>query len=186
MKRLLVILVLASLCALSMLCVAQWRREFVLRSQIAELMQRWTQENRARVEAEQTVAQYAREIERLTALRNQLEEQMLRLTEEVDGRRADQSARGFSIAVLMNELIAQQVRAGELGRRLDSAMQRLQQLQNQAQSVAQKGGSSLRQANDSLRQLAAQRDEAIAKLNERTRQYNDLVRRYNAIVGKQP
>jgi hypothetical protein len=182
MRRWLQFAVLLAVASVSLLCAAQWKREWQLRAQIAELSARWKQENSARVEAEQTAAQYAREIERLGALRQELESQMLKLTEEVDERRGDQAFRGYSIAVLMNEVIAQQAGAAALRSQLQASLKALEQARELARSSTLKGGEGMREANETLRRLTRERDEAIGRLNQRTREFNEVVERYNRLV----
>lgn len=177
MKRVLLsLLVLISL-GLCGICLVQWKREFDLRSRISELRAALVAENKLRVEAEAKVEQYGLEIERLNAIRKEIESRLVDLTEDVHDLTQDQAARGYSIAVLMNEA----VRAGnELIAYKKLAGQGSDVLKKHNETVTAQN-SAIEKANTQLRQLAKERDEAITRLNERTREFNELVEKYNKL-----
>ena len=86
MKRiLLALLVLISL-SLCGICVLQWQREARLRARIITLVNQLEAENKLRIQAEQKVQEYAREIERLNSLRAEIESKLLTTTEELRDR----------------------------------------------------------------------------------------------------
>jgi chromosome segregation ATPase len=177
MKRaLLVLLVLISL-GLCGICVVQWQREFRLRAHIAALKDALAEENHKRVEAEAKVEQYGQEIERLTSIRKEIEARLLDLTEEVRNLTDDQSARGFSIAVLMNKAILAE---NQLDAYKKLAGQGTDALKKHNDTVSAQN-SAIEKANAQLRQLAGERDDAIEKLNTLTREFNELVEKYNKL-----
>lgn len=177
MKRvLLALLVLISL-GLCGICVVQWQREHRLRANIAALKDALVEENQKRVEAEAKVEQYGQEIERLTSIRKEIEARLLDLTEEVHNLTDDQSARGYSIAVMMNKTMRAE---NELDAYKKLAGQGTDALKKHNETVGAQN-SAIEKANAQLRQLAKERDEAIEKLNARTREFNELVEKYNKL-----
>lgn len=178
MRRfLLTLLVLISL-GLCGICTVQWRREFVLRARIDEVTGQLIAENKKRVEFEEKAQRFEEEITRLTRVRAETEAALLVATEQVQQLTADQSARGYSIAVLMNEA----VRAGaelEALRRVAGAGSEAIETRN-SQVAAQ--NAAIEKANAQLRQLAGERDDAIRRLNARTAEFNALVEKYNQLA----
>lgn len=177
MKRvLLALLVLISL-SLCGICVVQWQREARLRARITELVRQLEAENKLRVQAEQKVEDYGREIERLNSLRAEIESKLLTTTEELRDRTIDQTARGFSIAVIMNETIrtSSELEAIEklAGKGTDAIKQR------NAEVTAQ--NAAIEKANVQIKQLVSERDEAITKLNARILEFNELTEKYNKL-----
>lgn len=175
MKRALITLLVLILLSLCGICVFQWQREFRLRATIDHLSNLLIEENKLRVAAEDKVEQYGREIERLNNLRKEIEVRLLDATEQVKLLTEDQSARGYSIAVLMNEAI----RSGnELEAYKRIAGQGSDALKKHNDTVAEQN-SAIEKANIQLKQLVRERDEAITKLNARTQEFNELVQKYN-------
>lgn len=175
MKRALITLLVLISLALCGICVFQWQREFRLRATIEKLSNLLIAENKARVAAEEKVEQYGREIERLNTLRQEIEVRLLDATERIQLLTDDQSARGYSIAVLMNEAI----RAGnELESYKRLAGQGSDALKKHNDTVAAQN-SAIEKANAQLKQLVKERDDAITQLNARTQEYNELVQKYN-------
>ena len=105
MRRVLIALIVLISLGLCGVCVVQWQREFRLRETIASLTAKLIEENKQRIAAEEKVEQYSQEIERLNGIRMDIEAKLLTTTEELRDRTLDQTARGFSIAILMNETI---------------------------------------------------------------------------------
>ncbi|MES2597791.1 MAG: hypothetical protein V4662_20835 [Verrucomicrobiota bacterium] len=175
MKRALIsLLVLISL-ALCGICVFQWQREFRLRATIDHLSNLLIAENKLRVAAEEKVEQYGREIERLNTLRKEIEVRLLDGTEQIQLLTDDQAARGFSIAVLMNETIRS---SNELEAYKRLAGQGNDALKKHNDTVTAQN-SAIEKANAQLKQLVKERDEAITQLNARTQEFNELVQKYN-------
>lgn len=175
MKRfllLLLVLISLGLCGVSLL---QWQRESKMLARITDLVNDLEAENKKRVQAEQKVHEYGQEIERLEGLREEIESRLLSMTEELRDRTLDQSARGFSIAVIMNEAI-----------RTGSELAALKQVAGQGTEAIQKRNAevtaqnaAIEKANQQIQQLLNERDDAIQKLNTRTREFNELVEKYN-------
>jgi chromosome segregation ATPase len=177
MKRVLLALLIALSLGLCGICLVQWQREFRLRATIDDLRTALIAENKLRIEAEAKVEQYSQEIERLNAIRKEIESRLVDLTEQVHDLTQDQSARGYSIALLMNET-----------QRAQSELKAYQKLADQGSDVLKKHNetvaaqnSAIEKASTQMRQLAQQRDEAITRLNERTREFNELVEKYNKL-----
>ena len=180
MKRfLLALLVLISLglCAVS---IAQWQREHRLRSALADLARQLAEENRTRVEFEEKALRYEIEIARLTDLRAQTEAALLDATEQVQALTLDQSARGYSIAVLAGEHLRA---AAELASLRDLAGQGAEAVRDRNSLVSEQN-SAIEKANAELRRLAGERDDAIRRLNDRTREFNELVEKYNELAKR--
>lgn len=175
MKRFLIaLLVFISLC-LCGICLLQWEREFRLRETIANLTAKLVEENNQRIAAEEKVEQYSQEIDRLNGIRMDIEAKLLSTTEELRDRTLDQTARGYSVAVLMNEVLRA---TSELAAYKRLAGQGTDALKRHNATVSQQN-AAIEKANSTLQQLAKERDEAITRLNERTRQFNELVEKYN-------
>lgn len=177
MKRVLIsLLVLISL-GLCGICLVQWQREHRLRGTLSDLRAALITENKLRIEAEAKVEQYGQEIGRLSAVRREIESRLVDLTEEVHHLTQDQAARGYSIAVLMNEAL----RSGqELAASKKIAGQGGDLLKKHNETVNAQN-SAIEKANSQLRQLAKERDEAVIRLNDRTREFNELVEKYNKL-----
>lgn len=180
MKLLLQTLLVIIALGLCGICTVQWQREAQLRGRIEQLVRQLEAENKLRVQAEQKVEEYGREIERLNGLRSEIETKLLTTTEELRDRTVDQLARGYSIALHMNEAI-----------RATSELQAYKQLAGQGTEALKKHNetvfaqnSAIEKANAQLRQLARERDEAISQLNERTKAFNELVEKYNKLGNR--
>ena len=180
MKRFLLALIVLISLGLCLVCVLQWQREALLRGRIGELVKQLEAENKLRFVAEQKVHEYSQEILRLEGLRAEIESKLLDATEDLRDRTVDQSARGFSIAVLMNEAL-----------RATSELEAYQQLagkgsdalkQRNTEVTAQ--NAAIEKANAIIKQLASERDAAIAKLNARTQEFNELAEKYNKLSKK--
>lgn len=177
MKRvLLALLVLISL-SLCGICVVQWQREARLRARITDLVKQLEAENKLRVQAEQKVEEYGREIERLNSLRAEIESKLLTTTEELRDRTADQTARGFSIAVIMNETIRTSSELEAIEKLAGKGTEAIKQ--RNAEVTAQ--NAAIEKANVQIKQLVSERDEAITKLNARILEFNELTEKYNKL-----
>ncbi len=177
MKRVLQTLLVLMVVSLCGICVVQWQREARLRGRIGELVSQLEAENKLRVQAEQKVEEYGKEIERLNGLRSEIESKLLTTTEELRDRTVDQLARGYSIAIHMNEGIRA---TSELAAYKELAGQGSEALKKHNETVTAQN-SAIEKANTALKQLAKERDEAISKLNERTKEFNELVEKYNKL-----
>lgn len=178
MKRLLIfllVLISLGLCAVS---VEQWRREARLRAAIEDLIKKLKDENLAKVEALRKVREYEREIERINALRAEVEAKLVEITREFNDLTTDNVARGITIAIYMLELNHSQ-------RGAQAAHQALGQESNAIndRNTAVTGQNDvIQKQNAMLRELAQERDNAISKLNARTRELNELVEKYNKLA----
>jgi chromosome segregation ATPase len=180
MKRiLLALLVLISL-SLCGICVLQWQREARLRARIITLVNQLEAENKLRIQAEQKVQEYAREIERLNSLRAEIESKLLTTTEELRDRTVDQTARGYSIAVIMNEAIRTRSELVAIEKLAGKGTEAIKQRNEEV--TAQ--NTAIEKANTQIKQLLSERDEAITKLNARTIEFNELVEKYNKLSRK--
>ncbi len=168
-------IVVLGLCGL---CAVQWHREFILKAKIDELVDQLIAENKLRIEFEEKAMRFEQEIARITNLRAETEAALLDATEKVQLLTADQSARGYSIAVLMNEATTATSELAAYkqlaGRGTDAVKDR------NAEVSAQ--NAAIEKANAALKQLAAERDSAITKLNARVQEYNELVEKYNKLT----
>jgi chromosome segregation ATPase len=177
MKRVLLALVVLISLSLCGVCVLQWQREARLRGRITGLVKQLESENKLRIQAEEKVVEYGREIERLNSLRTEIESKLLTSTEELRDRTVDQTARGISIAVLMNEAIlaGSKLEAMEKisGKTTDAIKQRNEEVAAQ--------NAAIEKANALMKQLVTERDEAISKLNARTLEFNELAEKYNKL-----
>jgi HAMP domain-containing protein len=173
MKTLIQWLGLAFSIGISILCLLQWRQEARLTTRIDELVQISEKENRGRIQAERQARDYQDEILRLNDLRQQLEAQLLSANQELQQRTADQSARGYSITILMQQLAQHQAQTGNRSRVLQS---------HQAEIDAQ--NKAIEKANTQLRQLVKERDEAIRQANSRATEFNELAEKYNRLQKK--
>lgn len=178
MKRFLQILLMFICLGLCGICIIQWQREHVLRTRIDELTQLLVQENKKRVEFEEKAARFEQEIARITTLRNQTEAALLDATENVQQLTADQSSRGFSIAILSSAYLQARTEAAALR---DLAGQGASAIQQRNEVVAGQN-AAIAKANTQLQQLAKDRDEAIRQLNLRTQEFNELVEKYNKLA----
>ena len=180
MKRfLLTLLVLISL-GLCAIIFAQWQREHRLITERDDLARQLAEENRKRVEFEEKALRYEIEIARLTDLRAQTEAALLDATEQVQALIFDQAARGYSIAVLINEHLRS---SAELTALRDLAGQGAEAVRDRNSLVSEQN-SVIEKANTELRRLAGERDDAIRRLNERTREFNELVEKYNELAKR--
>ncbi len=178
MKRFLIVLLIMISLGLCGLCTLQWLREFALRARIEEITQQLIAENKLRIEFEEKSIRFEEEIKRITQLRAETEAALLVATEEVQQRTADQTARGYSIAVLMNELIA---KGSALGSASQLAAKTTDAIKDRNAEVTAQN-AAIEKANAQLKQLASERDAAILQLNARTKEFNELVEKYNQLA----
>ncbi|MDZ4288464.1 MAG: hypothetical protein U0984_10930 [Prosthecobacter sp.] len=181
MKLFLTLLLVFIALGLCGICVVQWRREAQLNAVIEERTRQLIAENKLRQEWEEKANRFEKEIARLTILRAETEAALLAATEEIQHRTADQSARGFSISVLMNELIAH---GGELKSYKQLAGQGTDALKQRNDEIAAQN-AAIEKQNAQLKQLLTERDSAITQLNTRTREFNELVEKYNKLSKQQ-
>lgn len=179
MKRVLIALAVLFSLILCGICTWQWQREHMFRKAISELETDLRREFKERQEAEQKAEDYAKEIDRLTTLRKDIEAKLLDATEEIEQRIQDQAWRGLSIAVLMNEVV-----------RASGGLEAYKELADKgADAVKQRNeevtaqNAAIEKANAQLKQLVAERDDAVNKLNAKIREFNDLVEKYNKVSG---
>lgn len=177
MKRTLTALLVLISLGLCAICVVQWQREFRLRETIGELRSKLVAENKLRVDAEQKVEEYGREIERLNSLRAEIESKLLTTTEELRDRTVDQGARGYSIAVIMNEAIRTSSELEAIEKLAGKGTEAIKQ--RNAEVTAQ--NAAIEKANAQIKQLVGERDEAITKLNARILEFNELTEKYNKL-----
>lgn len=178
MKALLYSLLAIIVLGLCGVCVVQWQREFLLNAKIKELTDQLIAENKLRIEFEEKAFRFEQEIARITQLRNETEAALLEATEQVKLLTEDQTARGYSIAVLMNEAMST---AHELAAYKQLAEKGGDALKDRNTEVSEQN-SAIEKANASLRQLVSERDDLINKLNARTREFNELVEKYNKLA----
>jgi len=178
MKRVLLALLVFISLGLCCICLVQWQREFHLRAVITKLSGELVAENELRVEAEDKVEQYGLEIERLNGIRKDIEAKLLIATEEIQKLTADQSARGYSIAVLMNEAIRATSELDAYKKLVGKGTDALKD--RNAEVVAQ--NAAILKANAQIKQLVGERDDAITKLNARLQEFNELVEKYNKLA----
>jgi hypothetical protein len=178
MKAFLVILLILISLGLCVVSGVQWTREARLNRIIEERTRQLVEENKQRTEFEEKADRYEKEIARVTALRGETEAALLAATEEIQQRTADQAARGFSISVLMNEIIAH---GGELSTYKQMAGKGTDVLKQRNEEIAAQN-AAIEKQNAQLKQLAAERDDAITQLNARTREFNELVEKYNKLA----
>lgn len=159
------------------ICAIQWNREFLLYKRMDEITAQLVAENQLRIEFEEKAMRYEQEIARITTLRAETEAALLDATEEVQLRTQDQSARGFSLALWMNEATLSKAALAaykELAGKGSAAIQD-RNTEVSAQNAA------IEKANAALKQLATERDSAITKLNTQIQAYNELVEKYNKL-----
>jgi len=168
-------LIVLGLCGI---CLVQWQREFVLNAKIDEITDQLIAENKLRIQFEEKAMRFEQEIARISQLRAETEAALLDATEQVQLLTADQTARGYSIAVLMNETLratAELTAYKQLaGKGTEAIKERNTEVSAQNEAIAK--------ANAALKQLAAERDDAITKLNARTQEFNALVEKYNKLA----
>lgn len=174
----LLVIIVLGLCGI---CMVQWQREFLLNAKIDELTAQLIAENKLRIEFEEKAFRFEQEIARLSTLRNETEAALLDATEQVKLLIDDQTGRGYSIAVLMNEVRAT---AHELAAYKKLAGQGTDALKDRNSEVGAQN-EAIEKANTGLRQLASERDDLINKLNARTREFNELVEKYNKLAKSQ-
>lgn len=166
---------------LCIICGFQWYREARLNRVIEERTRQLIAENKLRIEFEEKAERFEKEITRITALRAETEAALLVATEELQQRTADQGARGFSISVLMNEVITHKSALDAYkqlaGKGTDAIKDRNTEISAQ--------NAAIEKQNAQLRQLAAERDNAITQLNARTKEFNELVEKYNKLAKEQ-
>lgn len=168
-------LIVLGLCGI---CAVQWQREFVLNARIDDLTAQLIAENELRIEAEEKGQRLEQEIARLTTLRNETEAALLDATEQVQLLTVDQTSRGFSLALWMND--ARTAKA-ELAAYKKLAGAGTDALKDRNSEVSAQN-SAIEQANATLKQLTAERDSAITKLNDQVKEYNQLVEKYNKLA----
>ncbi len=178
MKRLLITLLVLISLALCAVSVEQWRREARLRGAIDDLIKKLQVENAAKVEAQRKVREYEREIERINALRAEVEAKLVEVTRDFNTLTVDNIARGITIAIYMIELnhtqTGYEAARVALGQGADAIKDRNTAVTGQ--------NSTIEQQNAMLKKLADERDAAITKLNARTRDFNELVEKYNKLA----
>lgn len=162
------------------ICLIQWQREFILNATIDELIHQLIAENKIRIEFEEKAFRFEQEITRLTNLRAETERALLDATEKLQQITVDQSARGFSIALLMNEAMAA---ATELSAYKQLAGKGTDAVKDR-NNVVTAQNAAIEKANAALKQLSGERNDLILKLNARTQEFNELVEKYNKL-GKQ-
>lgn len=163
------------------ICLVQWQREFILNAKIDELIHQLIAENKIRLEFEEKAFRFEQEIARLTTLRAETEAALLDATEKLQQQTLDQSARGFSIAVLMNEVM---VATTELSAYKQLAGKGTDAVKDRNQIVGAQN-AAIEKANTTIKHLATERDEVIVKLNARTQEFNELVEKYNKLSKAQ-
>jgi chromosome segregation ATPase len=171
----LLILISLGLCGI---CAVQWKREADLHAQIKDITAQLIAENKLRIEFEEKATRFEQEITRLTHLRAETEAALVVATEQVKDVTSDQTSRGFSIAVLMNELIAAN---GELNAFKNLAGKGTDAVKQRNAEVTEQNAAIVKQ-NAQLKQLAGERDNAINQLNARTREFNELAEKYNKLA----
>lgn len=178
MKRLLIILLVLISLGLCAVSVEQWRREARLRGAIDDLIKKLQVENAAKVEAQRKVREYEHEIERINALRAEVEAKLVEVTREFNTLNQDNIARGITIAVYMIELNRMQsgydAARVALGQGADVIKDRNTAVTGQ--------NTAIEQQNAMLKKVADERDSAIQKLNTRTQEFNELVEKYNKLA----
>lgn len=177
MKSFLIVLLGVFSLGLCGVLVKQWEMEARLRHIITEINEQLLIENTARIEAERKVREYEKEIARLTTLRAEVEGKLLTITEEMRDRITDQSARGYAIAVLMNEVIAAKVKSGDYRELVGKSAEAMKQ----HNEVVGTQNAAIAKANAQLKAVTTERDDAINRLNARTRDFNELVEKYNKL-----
>lgn len=178
MKRLLIsLLVLISL-GLCVVCVVQWQREDRYRGHIADLVKRLEAENAAKVEAQRKVRDLEKEVERISALRAEVEAKLVEMTRDFNDLTTDNIARGITIAIYMNDL--RQLQGGLEATKL-AASQGVDAIKAHNTTVTAQN-STIEKQNELLKQVASERNAAIDKLNARTRELNELVEKYNKLA----
>lgn len=178
MRRFLQVLLVFISLGLCGICALQWQREYFLRAKIAELTRLLIQENKKRVEFEEKAQRFEQEIARITTLRAQTEATLLDATENIQRLTVDQSARGYSIAILSHEYLQTQNEAKALRTLAGEGSSAIQQ----RNEIVAGQNAAIEKANTQLQQLAKERDEAIRQLNSRTQEYNELVEKYNKLT----
>lgn len=156
----------------------QWKREFDLNGRIKELTEALLAENKLRIEFEEKAHRFEQEIARISALRLETESALLDATEQVKLLNLDQSGRGYSLALWMNEATATQT---ELAAYKKLAGEGTDAIKNRNTEVGAQN-EAIKTANENLRKLVSERDELIGKLNARTQEYNELVEKYNKLA----
>ncbi len=177
MKRLLQTLLVVVAVGLCAVCIVQWVREDRLRGHIAELVKRLEAENALRVEAERKVTKYEKEIERLTILRAEVEAKLIAATDELTAVRADSVARGFTLALFLQELVQTKANLAAAEAALGKGTSAIK---DHNASVTAQNATIIKQ-NELLKQLATERDSALEKLNVRIREFNELTEKYNKL-----
>jgi len=178
MKRFLISLLACIALGLCVICTLQWTREAKLHRILRELSSQLQAESNLRIEAEEKAARFEEEIARLTALRAEVEGKLLTATEESRALIEDQTARGYSIAVLMNETRNAQAQLDALK---DLAGQGTGAIKDRNAEVTAQN-AAIEKANAQIKSLADERDAAIIQLNARTREFNELVEKFNKLA----
>ena len=178
MKRFLTTLLFVLTLGICAVCVEQWRREANLRHALAKVTEQLVQEHEVRIDAEERAERFEQEISRLTTLRAETEAALLVATEEVQQRTLDQTARGYSIGVLMNHIITHQSEAAAYKQLASQGSEAI----TDRNEVVTAQNAAIEKQNAQLKQLTTERDEAITQLNARTREFNELVEKYNKLA----
>lgn len=178
MKPFLIILLMLISCGLCGVSFVQWQREAALRREIKSVTDQLVAENKLRTEAEDKASRFEQEITRLSTLRDESDAALAAANLQLKDITLDQRARGYSVVILMNELMAAQ---GELkafkslaGKGTDAVKQRNAEVAEQNAAISKQ--------NTQLKQLATERDNAINQLNARTREFNELAEKYNKLA----
>lgn len=179
MKAFLIALLAVFSLGLCGVCVVQWRREFLLNEKIGEITAQLIEENKKRIEFEEKAMRFEQEIARISKLRAETETTLLDATEQVQLLTADQTARGHSIAVLMNETIRATTELNAFRQLAGKGSAALKERNTEVSAQ----NTAIETANARLKQLVAERDDAIARLNARTREFNELVEKYNKLAS---
>lgn len=159
-------------------CAVQWQREFVLNAKIDEITAQLVAENKLRIEFEEKSMRFEQEISRLTVLRADTEAALLDATEQVHLMTADQSGRGYSLGLWMNDATAAKA---ELAAYKQLAGEGTDALKDRNTEVASQN-QAIEKANATIKELVSERDSIVSQLNARTREFNELVEKYNKLA----
>lgn len=178
MKRLLNTLLILVAVGLCVVCVVQWVREDRLRTHITDLVKRLEAENALRIDAERKAAEYAKEIERLTALRAEVEAKLLVVTDELNAMSTDSVARGITLAHFVVQHLEMEAKLTAY----ESAVGQSSTALKEHNTAVTAQNETIAKQNELLKKLVTERDSAVEKLNARTREFNDLVEKYNKLA----
>jgi hypothetical protein len=178
MKRALQLALVLLCLALCGICVLQWKRESELNAHIRQLNGILLTENDKRLEAEKKAQQYAAEIERVNALRAELEEKLLAQLEELLEKDCSIYERSYAAYVAEGSLKAI---AAEVSTAAAASQSRAAVMTERNTTVSQQN-AAIEKQNTALKQLVAERDTLAEKLNARTKEFNELAEKYNKLV----